>query len=138
MDTKQPTAKESASCPMDFILRMLMGPWTTYILYNLKTHGPQRFGELFRLVQVRCPPSADEWPHQPVAAGDEEHEDSFREFFDSCEQVVVPEASYEGQYAALLRDKYGVRTTPMPILGGLPLSPEKMAQKIVEVHNEAS
>ena len=37
MDTK-PTAKESVSCPMDFILRMLMGPWTTYILYNLKTH----------------------------------------------------------------------------------------------------
>ena len=31
---------------MDFILRMLMGPWTTYVLYNLKTHGPQRFGEL--------------------------------------------------------------------------------------------
>ena len=38
--------KESASCPMDFILRMLMGPWTTYVLYNLKTHGAQRFGEL--------------------------------------------------------------------------------------------
>ncbi|MBM3648693.1 MAG: helix-turn-helix transcriptional regulator [Alphaproteobacteria bacterium] len=35
---------------MDFILRMLMGPWTTYILYNLKTHGPQRFGELRRRV----------------------------------------------------------------------------------------
>ena len=42
--------KESASCPMDFILRMLMGPWTTYILYNLRTHGPQRFGELKRRV----------------------------------------------------------------------------------------
>lgn len=42
--------KESASCPMDFILRMLMGPWTTYILYNLKSHGPQRFGELKRRV----------------------------------------------------------------------------------------
>ena len=42
--------KESASCPMDFILRMLMGPWTTYILYNLKTHGPQRFGQLKRRV----------------------------------------------------------------------------------------
>src|SRR5882672_1280742 len=42
--------KESVSCPMDFILRMLMGPWTTYILYNLKTHGPQRFGELKRRV----------------------------------------------------------------------------------------
>lgn len=43
-------AKESVSCPMDFVLRMLMGPWTTYILYNLRTHGPQRFGELKRRV----------------------------------------------------------------------------------------
>ena len=43
-------AKESVSCPMDFILSMLMGPWTTYILYNLKTHGPQRFGQLKRRV----------------------------------------------------------------------------------------
>ena len=50
MDAKQTHGKESASCPMDFILRMLMGPWTTYILYNLKTHGPQRFGELKRRV----------------------------------------------------------------------------------------
>jgi len=31
MDANQIHAKESASCPMDFILRMLMGPWTTYI-----------------------------------------------------------------------------------------------------------
>jgi DNA-binding HxlR family transcriptional regulator len=50
MDAKHTPGKESASCPMDFILRMLMGPWTTYILYNLKTHGPQRFGELKRRV----------------------------------------------------------------------------------------
>ena len=35
MDATDPR-KESVSCPMDFILRMLMGPWTTYILYNLK------------------------------------------------------------------------------------------------------
>lgn len=41
---------ESSSCPMDFILRLLMGPWTTYILYNLRTQGPQRFGELKRRV----------------------------------------------------------------------------------------
>jgi DNA-binding HxlR family transcriptional regulator len=40
----------SASCPMDYILRMLMGPWTTYIVYNLRTFGPQRFGELKRRV----------------------------------------------------------------------------------------
>jgi DNA-binding HxlR family transcriptional regulator len=39
-----------ASCPMDFILRMLMGPWTTYVIYNLKAFGPQRFGELKRRV----------------------------------------------------------------------------------------
>lgn len=50
MDAKQTHGKESASCPMDFILRMLMGPWTTYILYNLRAHGPQRFGELKRRV----------------------------------------------------------------------------------------
>lgn len=50
--TPAPTTqvKESVTCPMDFILRMLMGPWTTYILYNLRTHGPQRFGELKRRV----------------------------------------------------------------------------------------
>jgi DNA-binding HxlR family transcriptional regulator len=42
--------KGGASCPMDFILRILMGPWTTYVLYNLKTYGPQRFGELKRRV----------------------------------------------------------------------------------------
>ena len=43
--------KEGGStCPMDFILRMLMGPWTTYIVYNLRSQGPQRFGELKRRV----------------------------------------------------------------------------------------
>ncbi|MBV9834332.1 MAG: helix-turn-helix transcriptional regulator [Alphaproteobacteria bacterium] len=35
---------------MDFILRLLMGPWTTYILYTLGEQGPQRFGELKRRV----------------------------------------------------------------------------------------
>ncbi len=39
-----------AACPMDYILRMLMGPWTTYIVYNLRAFGPQRFGELKRRV----------------------------------------------------------------------------------------
>jgi DNA-binding HxlR family transcriptional regulator len=39
-----------AACPIDYILRMLMGPWTTYIVYNLRTYGPQRFGELKRRV----------------------------------------------------------------------------------------
>jgi DNA-binding HxlR family transcriptional regulator len=33
-------------CPMDRILRMIMGPWTTYILWLLETEGALRFGEL--------------------------------------------------------------------------------------------
>ncbi|MBM3483377.1 MAG: helix-turn-helix transcriptional regulator [Alphaproteobacteria bacterium] len=31
---------------MDYILRQLMGPWTTYILWVLRTKGPLRFGAL--------------------------------------------------------------------------------------------
>ena len=45
-----PAKEGGATCPMDFILRMLMGPWKTNDLYNLKSHGPQRFGELKRRV----------------------------------------------------------------------------------------
>lgn len=33
-------------CPMEDILRMVMGPWTPYILWLLETQGPLRFGEL--------------------------------------------------------------------------------------------
>lgn len=44
----QVQGEHGASCPMDYILRMLMGPWTTYVVYNLRTYGPQRFGELKR------------------------------------------------------------------------------------------
>jgi len=40
----------SPTCPMDAILRLLMGPWTTYILYVLQDQGPQRFGVLRRAV----------------------------------------------------------------------------------------
>ena len=39
------------SCPMDSVLRTLMGPWTTYILWILRSEGPQRFGELKRKVE---------------------------------------------------------------------------------------
>jgi len=38
-------------CPMDALLRLLMGPWTTYILWVLRsTSEPVRFGELKRRV----------------------------------------------------------------------------------------
>jgi DNA-binding HxlR family transcriptional regulator len=37
-------------CPMDALLRLLMGPWTTYILWVLRNQGPTRFGALKRHV----------------------------------------------------------------------------------------
>jgi len=35
---------------MDAILRLLMGPWTTYVLWVLRNGGPIRFGELKRQI----------------------------------------------------------------------------------------
>ncbi|MCA3261917.1 MAG: helix-turn-helix transcriptional regulator [Telmatospirillum sp.] len=35
---------------MDSLLRLLMGPWTTYILWVLRSQGPTRFGALKRHV----------------------------------------------------------------------------------------
>ena len=54
--TKVPTVtKQTASarefsdrCPIDNLLRILMGPWTTYILWVLATEGPKRFGAIKR------------------------------------------------------------------------------------------
>lgn len=37
-------------CPMESLLRLLMGPWTTYILWVLHSDGPTRFGALKRRV----------------------------------------------------------------------------------------
>ena len=42
--------KPASACPMDRLLRLLTGPWTTYILWVLRTQGPTRFGELKRRV----------------------------------------------------------------------------------------
>jgi DNA-binding HxlR family transcriptional regulator len=42
--------KSPTGCPMDSLLRLLMGPWTTYILFVLRSQGPTRFGELKRRV----------------------------------------------------------------------------------------
>ncbi len=33
-------------CPMDGLLRLISGPWTTYILYLLRNNGQMRFGQL--------------------------------------------------------------------------------------------
>ncbi len=45
-----PIPNSPIGCPMDSLLRLLMGPWTTYILYVLRTNGATRFGELKRRV----------------------------------------------------------------------------------------
>lgn len=37
-------------CPMDAILKLLMGQWTCYIIWVLRSNGPTRFGELKRKV----------------------------------------------------------------------------------------
>jgi DNA-binding HxlR family transcriptional regulator len=42
--------RSPVGCPMDSLLRLLMGPWTTYILWVLRSNGPTRFGELKRRV----------------------------------------------------------------------------------------
>ena len=65
-----------------------------------------------------------------------QHEDSFRAFFDSCKTVIVPEMNYQGQYAALLKSRYGIRPKEVHIPSVDPVSPRKIAQEIVEAHNE--
>jgi len=37
---------EENSCPIGKLLNLISGPWTTYILWLIKSNGPQRFGEL--------------------------------------------------------------------------------------------
>jgi len=36
------------SCPVEAMFRVLMGPWTMYILWTLQQDGPTRFGALKR------------------------------------------------------------------------------------------
>src|SRR5258707_10084671 len=43
-------SKVNSQCPMDGILRTLMGPWTTYILWVLHSQGALRFGALKALM----------------------------------------------------------------------------------------
>jgi DNA-binding HxlR family transcriptional regulator len=38
--------EQSSCCPMDAVLRTLMGTWTTYILWLLRSEGRLRFGEI--------------------------------------------------------------------------------------------
>ncbi|WP_051587838.1 winged helix-turn-helix transcriptional regulator [Actibacterium mucosum] len=42
--------KPETSCPMDGLLRLISGPWTTFILWQMSQVEKIRFGELKRAV----------------------------------------------------------------------------------------
>jgi DNA-binding HxlR family transcriptional regulator len=44
------TADPQSGCPMDAVLRTLMGTWTTYILWLLRSNERLRFGEIKSLM----------------------------------------------------------------------------------------
>ncbi|MBN1347994.1 2-oxoacid:acceptor oxidoreductase subunit alpha [candidate division KSB1 bacterium] len=62
-----------------------------------------------------------------------QHEASFREFFNTCEAIIVPEMNFQGQYAALLKSRYGIQPIEMQVPAVNPVSPGKIANKIAEV-----
>ena len=67
-----------------------------------------------------------------------QHEGSFRKFFTSCKRIIVPEMNYQGQYAALLKSRYGIKPIEIHIPSVNPVSPLKIAQKIMEASSELS
>ena len=67
-----------------------------------------------------------------------QHEDSFRKFFASCKRIIVPEMNHQGQYAALLKSRYGIKPIEIHIPAVNPVSPLKIAQKIMEANSELS
>lgn len=46
MVTNMPPSIQKSSCPVEAMFRVLMGPWTMYILWTLRNDGPLRFGVL--------------------------------------------------------------------------------------------
>lgn len=43
---KIPECESNTRCPMHKLVSLLTGPWTTYILWIIRSQGPQRFGQL--------------------------------------------------------------------------------------------
>ena len=65
-----------------------------------------------------------------------QREKDFKAFFESCKEVIIPEMNHSGQYAALMKSRYGIRPKEMHFPGVTPVSPRKIADKIKEVQNE--
>ncbi|MDP7437699.1 MAG: 2-oxoacid:acceptor oxidoreductase subunit alpha [Candidatus Marinimicrobia bacterium] len=67
-----------------------------------------------------------------------QRENLFRKFFASCKRIIVPEMNHQGQYAALLKSRYGIKPNEIHIPAVNPVSPLKIAQKIMETNSELS
>lgn len=65
-----------------------------------------------------------------------QREEVFREFFDSCQKIIIPEMNHSGQYAQLMRSRYGIRPVELHCPGVTPVSPRQIADKIKEVNHE--
>ncbi|BAZ14840.1 HxlR family transcriptional regulator [Calothrix sp. NIES-4071] len=44
-------SNKSTSCPITALTNLLIGPWTLYILWILRSKGPTRFGALKRQIE---------------------------------------------------------------------------------------
>ena len=55
------------------------------------------------------------------------------EFVKPLKRIIVPEANYTGQFAALLRDKCGIKPIQLNKDVGLPFMPSEILEKIEEV-----
>ncbi|MBC8236564.1 2-oxoacid:acceptor oxidoreductase subunit alpha, partial [bacterium] len=55
------------------------------------------------------------------------------EFIKPLKRIIVPEANYTGQFAALLRDKCGIKPIQLNKDVGLPFMPSEILEKIEEV-----
>ena len=67
-----------------------------------------------------------------------QHEESFHTFFSTCKKVIVPEMNFQGQYAALLKSRYGIEPMEIHIPAVEPVSPSQIAKKILEANDELS
>ena len=63
-------------------------------------------------------------------------EKNFQQFFDSCKEIIIPEMNYSGQYAALMKSRYGIRPIEVHCPSVSLVSPNAIAEKIKEVHHE--
>ncbi|NNE66681.1 MAG: hypothetical protein HKN33_08940 [Pyrinomonadaceae bacterium] len=63
-------------------------------------------------------------------------EEEFRAFFDTCREVIIPEQNHSGQYAGLMKSRYGIRPVEIHCPSVKLVSPRSIAEKIKEVHHE--